>query len=81
MLLLAAAVFAPLYNFVLIVVENLLFLLFPTRVMVTTPGDFQAMGRNVLTQLGKLVGIGGGAPSKKHEIRLSDVVMRYLLGS
>ena len=47
-LLLAAAAFAPLYNFVLVSVENLLFLLFPTRVMVTTPGDFQAMGRNVL---------------------------------
>ena len=50
-LLLAAAAFAPLYNFVLVGVENLLFLLFPTRVMVTTPGDFQAMGRNVLAAI------------------------------
>ena len=57
--LLAAAAFAPLYNFVLVGVENLLFLLFPTRVMVTTPGDFQAMGRNVLAQLGKVLGLGG----------------------
>ncbi len=60
-LLLAGAAFAPLYNFVLVSVENLLFLLFPTRVMVTTPGDFQAMGRNVLSQLGKLLGVGGAA--------------------
>ena len=60
-LLLAAAAFAPLYNFVLVSVENLLFLLFPTRVMVTTPGDFQAMGRNVLSQLGKILGVGGAA--------------------
>ena len=54
-----AAAFAPVYNFVLIGVENLLFLLFPTRVMVTTPGDFQAMGRNVLSQFAKILGLGG----------------------
>jgi Putative ABC exporter len=58
-LLLAAAAFAPVYNFVLFGVENLLFLLFPTRVMVTTPGDFQAIGRNVVSQFAKALGLGG----------------------
>ena len=57
-LLLLVAVFAPLYNFVLFGLDNLLFLLFPTRVMVTTPGDFQAMGRNVLAQFTKTLGVG-----------------------
>ena len=60
-LLLVAAAFAPVYNFVLFGIDNLLFLLFPTRVMVTTPGDFQAMGRNVLAQFAKAVGVGGTA--------------------
>jgi hypothetical protein len=59
--LLAAAAFAPVYNFLLFGIENLLFLLFPTRVMVTTPGDFQAMGRNVVAQLAKALGLGGAA--------------------
>ena len=39
----------------------MLFLLFPTRVMVTTPGDFQAMGRNMLAQFAKALGVGGAA--------------------
>ncbi|HVS35178.1 MAG TPA: hypothetical protein VMS17_06315, partial [Gemmataceae bacterium] len=47
--------------FVLFSIENLLFLLLPTRVMVTTPGDFQAMGRNILTQFAKALGVGGAA--------------------
>src|SRR5262249_55034540 len=37
-----AAAYAPAFNFVLLGLENLLFLLFPTRVMAATPGDFQA---------------------------------------
>jgi hypothetical protein len=53
---LAAAV--PLYNFVLIGIDNLLFLLFPVRVMASTPGDFQALGRNVLLSMGKVIGVG-----------------------
>ncbi len=60
-LLPAVAAFAPVYNFVLFGIDNLLFLLFPTRVMVTTPGDFQAMGRNVLAQFAKALGVGGAA--------------------
>ena len=60
-LLPAVAAFAPVYNFVLFGTDNLLFLLFPTRVMVTTPGDFQAMGRNVLAQFAKALGVGGAA--------------------
>jgi hypothetical protein len=60
-LLVAAAAFAPVYNFILFGVENMLFLLFPTRVMVTTPGDFQAMGRSVLAQFAKVIGLGGAA--------------------
>jgi hypothetical protein len=56
-LLLAFAVFAPPFNFLLFGLENLLFLLFPSRLLVTTPGDFQAMGRNVLFILGKMLGL------------------------
>ncbi len=59
--LLAVVAFAPVYNFVLFGMDNLLFLLFPTRVMVTTPGDFQAMGRNVLAQFAKMLGVCGAA--------------------
>jgi Putative ABC exporter len=58
-LLLAAAAFAPVYNFLLFSVENLLFLIFPTRVAATTPADLQAMGRNVLSQFAKMLGMGG----------------------
>jgi hypothetical protein len=57
----AAAAFAvcvPLYNFVLIGLDNLLFLLFPVRMMAATPGDFQALGRNVVLSMGKLIGLG-----------------------
>ena len=60
-LLLIVAAFAPIYNFALFGLDNLLFLLFPTRVMVTTPGDFQAMGRNVLAQFSKTLGVCGAA--------------------
>jgi hypothetical protein len=55
--LLALAVFAPPFDFVLFALENLLFLLFPTRLLASSPGDFQALGRNVLFVLGKLVGL------------------------
>ncbi len=59
--LLAAAAFAPVYNFLLFSVENLLFLVFPTRIAATTPADLQAMGRNVLSQFAKMTGMGGAA--------------------
>lgn len=63
-LLLSVAAFVPPFTFYLIALDNLLFLLFPVRVMAATPGDFQAMGRNVLLSLGKAVGlavVGGTA--------------------
>jgi hypothetical protein len=39
-------------NFLLFGLDNLLFLLFPTRLM-ASPGDFQALGRNVLFMIAK----------------------------
>jgi hypothetical protein len=50
-------VIVPVFNLYVIGVENLLFLLFPTRIGAVTPGDFQAMGRNILLSFGKGVGL------------------------
>ena len=75
--LLAAAVFAPVYNFLLFSVENLLFLVFPTRIVATTPADLQAMGRNVLSQFAKLVGMGGAGVVAA----VAGVVVYFLTGS
>jgi hypothetical protein len=47
-ILLVLAAFAPPFNFLLFALENLLFLRFPMRVMASAPGDFQAVGRNLL---------------------------------
>jgi hypothetical protein len=55
--LLACAAFVPAVNFLLVAMDNLLFLLFPVRLMAATPGDFQALGRNVLLSLGKVIGL------------------------
>jgi hypothetical protein len=52
--LLWLAAYALPFNFLQFAIDNLLFLLFPTRVMVTTPGDFQGIGRNALFLLAKL---------------------------
>ncbi len=52
-----AALIVPL-NFLLIGLENLLFLLFPARIAPATPGDFQALGRQMLLYLAKLLGAG-----------------------
>jgi hypothetical protein len=52
-LLLVFAAFTLPFNFLLFGLENLLFLLFPMRLMAAAPDDFQAMGRNVLFLLGK----------------------------
>jgi ABC-2 type transport system permease protein len=51
------AVYLPPVNFLLFALENLLFLLFPTRLSAATPGDFQSLGRNVLFWLAKLAGM------------------------
>jgi hypothetical protein len=55
---LACAAFTLPFNFLLFALENLLFLLFPTRLAAATPGDFQTMGRNVLFLLGKVLALG-----------------------
>jgi hypothetical protein len=46
--LLVAGVFAVPFNLVLFGLENLLFLVFPTRLHGSTPGDFEALGRSFL---------------------------------
>lgn len=53
LLLVIAAYLLP-FNFLLFGLENLLFLHFPTRLMAATPGDFQAVGRNLLFMLAKM---------------------------
>lgn len=61
---LAVAAYVPVFSFLVIALENLLFLFFPVRVMAATPGDFQALGRNVLLTMGKMLGlavVGGSA--------------------
>jgi hypothetical protein len=52
------ALLAVPFNFFLFGLENLLFLLFPTRLVPTAPGDFQAVGRQLLLFLLKFVGFG-----------------------
>ncbi len=53
----AAAVFVLPFNLLLFGLENLLFLLFPARILANQPGDFQAVGRNVLYFLAKVVAL------------------------
>jgi hypothetical protein len=55
---LAVGLLAVPFNFFLFGMENLLFLLFPTRLLPATPGDFQAFGRNLLLTLFKFIGFG-----------------------
>jgi Putative ABC exporter len=62
-LMVVLAAFAPPFNLLLFSLENLLFLRFPMRVMASAPGDFQAVGRNLLFMFAKLatlltVGVG-----------------------
>src|SRR5262249_46056673 len=54
---LTCAVYVPPINFLLFALDNLLFLLFPTRLMAATPGDFQALGRNVLFMVAKMTAL------------------------
>jgi hypothetical protein len=54
---LIVALCVPPFTFYLIALENLLFLLFPIRIAAATPGDFQALGRNVLMTFGKMAGL------------------------
>jgi hypothetical protein len=57
----AAAALAVPINFLVFGVENLLFLLFPTRLHGGTPGDFQALGRSVLLLAARVVVLGAAA--------------------
>jgi hypothetical protein len=51
--LLLAVAFLPLLNLVLTGAENTMFLLFPTRVVAFSPGDFQLFGRQLVFMLVK----------------------------
>jgi hypothetical protein len=55
---LVCAAYVPPINFLLFALDNLLFLLFPTRLMAATPGDFQALGRTVLFMSAKAIVLG-----------------------
>jgi hypothetical protein len=52
----AAVLVLPL-NLLLFAVENLLFLLFPTRPAAASPGDFQILGRQALVLAGKMTAL------------------------
>jgi len=56
-LLVGVAMFALPFNFLSIGMENLMFLWFPTR-LVTTPGDFQMMGRQMMMMTVKVLALG-----------------------
>jgi hypothetical protein len=58
MLILVAA-FSPLFNFLLLGIDNLLFLLFPVRMVASTPGDLQHMGRSMLDMFVKMLMLAG----------------------
>src|SRR5207248_9889327 len=53
--LLLCLAFAPPINLLVFGLDNLLFLWFPSRVMAANPGDFQALGRNVLILMSKVL--------------------------
>jgi len=57
LLLLGCCLFAPPFNFLLLGLENVLFLLFPSRQMASSPGDFQAIGRAVLMVFAKILAL------------------------
>jgi hypothetical protein len=54
-LLLLCAAFAVPANLLVFGLDNLLFLWFPSRIVAANPGDFQALGRNVLVLLTKML--------------------------
>ena len=63
-ILASCLVFAPPVNLLVFGLDNLLFLWFPSKVVAANPGDFQALGRNVLvllTKVGVLLVAGGVA--------------------
>jgi hypothetical protein len=61
-ILLVGAAFALPFNCLLFAIENLIFLLFPQRIVAVSPGDLQGFGRQSLVFLLKMLAlmIGGG---------------------
>src|SRR5262249_20608994 len=57
-LLLALPLLAFPANFVLFGIENLLFLLFPVRMIAASPGDFQTSGRTLVIFFAKFLCLG-----------------------
>jgi Putative ABC exporter len=57
-LLLYTVILAWPLDFLVFGIDNLLFLWFPNRQLVATPGDFQFMGRQLLMLLAKFVALG-----------------------
>ncbi len=53
--LLSVALFVPLFNVLLFGLENLFFLLFPTRSVAAAPGDFQFFGRFMVEMFLKVI--------------------------
>jgi hypothetical protein len=64
------------FNFLLFALENLLFLLFPTRMTPATPGDLQAMGRTMFSVFVKFLCLGLVAGV----IALGATLVYFLLG-
>jgi ABC-2 type transport system permease protein len=64
------------FNFLLFALENLLFLLFPTRMTPATPGDLQAMGRTMFSVFVKFTCLGLVAGV----IALGATLVYFLLG-
>lgn len=56
-LLTAGMAFTLPFNFLLFGLDNLLFLWFPSRILAGNPGDFQALGRNVLFLVTKMLAL------------------------
>lgn len=55
--LLAAMPFVLPVNWLIFAMENFVFLWFPARTAMASPGDFQAMGRQVVISFGRLAGL------------------------
>jgi len=59
-MLIAAACLALPFNAMLMAIENLIFLLFPTRPVAASPGDFQVLGRQVVQLVLKAIAVMSG---------------------
>ena len=78
--LVVGAAFALPLNFLLFSLDNLLFLWFPSRIWATNPGDFQALGRNVLIILTKAI-VGGAAAAGAFGLSHYSAVRPHRSGS